>query len=128
MSGSNRLARCAGRSGGVRHPGAALLLVTVPLTDFSSEPAWHRVGWIPFQSPRIKAADILANTVLYVPLGILWPGDRSRIRSFFYAIAAGAALSMIGETTEGQSVAISGADRCGVQCDGNRARDLGPCY
>ena len=38
--------------------------------------------------------------MLYVPLGIVWPGDRSRIRSFSYVIAAGAALSMIGETTQ----------------------------
>ena len=46
-----------------------IVVATLPL-DWQSHAHWTRVAWLPFLSGLVRPADLLANAVLYVPLGI----------------------------------------------------------
>jgi VanZ family protein len=54
------------------------------------------VAWVPFGNPPLRTGDIVRNTVLYLPLGVLLGGDR---RAWQVAGAA-LALSAVTEFTQ----------------------------
>jgi glycopeptide antibiotics resistance protein len=81
----------------------ALVAVTVPFGEFRGQPNWANVGWIPFQSPPLKASDIAANLLLYLPFGFLAPaGDRRRRLGnvVLWGLGAAALLSTTTETSQ----------------------------
>jgi VanZ family protein len=78
---------------------AALATVTLPITDFHAEPAWWRVGWVPFMSPPIKLADVVANVVLYMPFGFLG-AEEGRRNPIAATVVAATVLSTITETSQ----------------------------
>jgi glycopeptide antibiotics resistance protein len=73
---------------------ALIVLVTVPFTDLHGHTHWQKVGWIPFVTPPVKANDILANIVLYAPLGVLTP------RRGILTVVVGVVLAIVLETTQ----------------------------
>jgi glycopeptide antibiotics resistance protein len=52
--------------------GATALVVAMvyPWGDVQDHTHWWKVAWIPFASPPVRAVDIAANVVLFVPLGV----------------------------------------------------------
>jgi glycopeptide antibiotics resistance protein len=69
------------RSGGLRSWSAAIIFVvwsavilaaTVPWTDLVGHTHWQKVQWVPFRSPPVKAIDVVANVLLYIPFGYAW--------------------------------------------------------
>jgi len=52
---------------------AVVVLATFPWTSLTSHPHWGRVRWVPF-TDIVKPQDLLANLVLYFPLGVLVAG------------------------------------------------------
>lgn len=48
---------------------AVILAVTVPWTDLVGHTHWAKVQWVPFRSPPVKAIDVVANILLYIPFG-----------------------------------------------------------
>lgn len=74
----------------------ACVITTWPVHPFVGHSHWPGVEWVPF-SRRIAPLDVVANIVVFIPLGaaIAWPGDRRRVR---LAIAAAALVSLLAET------------------------------
>jgi glycopeptide antibiotics resistance protein len=72
--------------------------IIVPWDDLQDHSHWSNIGWIPFVSPPIRRRDILANVVLFAPLGV---GATLRFRRGV-AVAAGLGLilSLTGETIQ----------------------------
>lgn len=78
---------------------AALVLTGVPFADLHAHAHWYKVAWIPFVSPPQKASDIIANILIYMPLGFLSaPGPASR--RYRTMILAAGALSFVIEATQ----------------------------
>ena len=48
---------------------AIIILAVPPWIGFEGHTHWDRVGWIPFVSPPIRLRDIIANLLLFAPLG-----------------------------------------------------------
>lgn len=48
---------------------AVILAIVVPWGDLQDHAHWARIGWVPFVSPPIRLFDIVANTLLFAPLG-----------------------------------------------------------
>jgi len=49
---------------------ALIAAIAYPWNDLQDHSHWARVGWIPFLSPPVRFFDIVANVVLFVPLGV----------------------------------------------------------
>jgi glycopeptide antibiotics resistance protein len=60
---------------------AVVVLVVVPWGSFQDHSHWARVQWIPFVTPPVKLRDIVANTLIYVPIGyaVVRIGQVSRV-------------------------------------------------
>jgi glycopeptide antibiotics resistance protein len=79
----------------------ALAAVTAPWADFRAQCNWAHVGWIPFQSPLQKRADIVANVALYIPFGyVAWSDHPGLARRVMVTMSTAAALSFVLETSQ----------------------------
>jgi glycopeptide antibiotics resistance protein len=79
----------------------ALVAVTAPWADFQAHCNWAHVGWIPFQSPPQKRADILANVVLYIPFGYVASVSHPLLsRRVIVSMSTAAVLSFVLETSQ----------------------------
>jgi glycopeptide antibiotics resistance protein len=72
---------------------AALVAVGVPFFDLHAHTHWAKVQWIPFVTPPVKLSDIVANVLLYIPLGFLSPASGSAAARSLTVIGVAAALS-----------------------------------
>jgi VanZ family protein len=79
---------------------AALVAVSVPFEDLQSHTHWAKVAWIPFVSPPVKLADIVANVLLYMPLGWLQAEQPSMRRAIVRALLLGATLAILAELSQ----------------------------
>ena len=77
---------------------ALIVAIIVPWGDLQDHSHWSNIGWIPFVSPPIRRRDIVANVLLFMPLGV---GAALGFRRGL-AVAGGLALalSMTGETIQ----------------------------
>ena len=79
----------------------AVLAADLPWGDFHAHTHWRTVGWIPFVTPPVRAADILENIVLFLPLGFF---AGLRARSLPRALQKGVLLafpaSLLGEWSQ----------------------------
>ena len=73
----------------------AILLGSVPFIDAQTHPFWTRVRWVPFWSWTIK--DVVANILLYVPLGFLFKGERHAVST---VVGFAAVLSLAAELSQ----------------------------
>ena len=78
----------------------ALVAVSVPFFDLHAHTHWAKVGWIPFVTPPIKASDIAANIVIYLPFGFLSRRRTNHVRRLLNVVAGAATLSFAMETTQ----------------------------
>ena len=79
---------------------ALIAAAVIPWNDFQGHTHWQKVGWIPFVSPPVRVRDIVANTLLFMPLGaavVLNRGRAALRASLVIAALAGAALSLSAE-------------------------------
>jgi glycopeptide antibiotics resistance protein len=49
-----------------------IVVCVFPWLSLRDHSHWDRVQWIPFGTAPIKARDVVANLLLYVPLGYWW--------------------------------------------------------
>ena len=75
-----------------------ILAAIVPWRSFQDHPHWDKVGWLPFVTP-IQMRDLLANVVLFAPLGasLAWNGASARLGRI---AGVAATLSITGEATQ----------------------------
>ena len=80
-----------------------LVAVSVPFDDLHAHTHWAKVGWIPFV-PRpgvpVKASDIIANVLLYFPLGFFERVRRSRARMIGQAFGESVVIAFFTELTQ----------------------------
>jgi len=67
---------------------ALIVAIIVPWGDLQDHSHWSRIGWIPFVSPPVRRWDILANLLLFAPLGV---GAALALR---HGVAAAAGLAL----------------------------------
>jgi glycopeptide antibiotics resistance protein len=72
---------------------AALIAVGVPFFDLHAHTHWAKVQWIPFVTPPVKLSDIVANILLYMPLGFLSSAGGDPATRSLTVIGVAAALS-----------------------------------
>ena len=48
---------------------AVIAAIIVPWGGLQNHSHWARIGWVPFVSPPIRRFDVVANTLLFAPLG-----------------------------------------------------------
>lgn len=75
------------------------LFVVVPWYAVKDHSHWDRVQWVPFVTPPIRLRDLVANTLFYVPFGILYV-RAARHPRVWKAVCAGLALSLATELTQ----------------------------
>jgi hypothetical protein len=80
---------------------AAVLAADLPWGDFHAHTHWRAVGWIPFVTPPVRAADILQNIALFLPLGFFAglaarPLPRAIVKSVLLALP----VSLLGEWSQ----------------------------
>lgn len=73
--------------------------IVVPWGRFVDHSHWIRVEWLPFVSESIRVRDILANALLYVPLGF-WHrkfsgGSVKRVALYALALSIGSELTQV---------------------------------
>jgi glycopeptide antibiotics resistance protein len=79
---------------------ALVCLLTIPWTSYVGHPHWYNVQWVPFAG-RVRAYDVVANVLLYMPLGFLLSRPaRSSRRDALIALALGVGLSIGIEWTQ----------------------------
>ena len=80
---------------------AAVLAADLPWGDFHAHTHWRAVGWIPFVTPPVRAADILQNIVLFLPLGF-FAGLRARVlsRAILKGVLPAAPVSLLAEWSQ----------------------------
>jgi glycopeptide antibiotics resistance protein len=89
-----------GRSGAARLLWTiGLVAVSVPFDDLHAHTHWAKVGWIPFVTPPVKRSDILANLLIYFPLGY-FERVRDRRRMVAQALGESAAIAFATELTQ----------------------------
>jgi glycopeptide antibiotics resistance protein len=77
---------------------AVIAVIVVPWGGLQDHSHWARIGWVPFVSPPIRPVDIVANTLLFAPLGA---GAALAFRRPVAAAAGVAlALSLSGEAVQ----------------------------
>ncbi len=90
-----------GRAGSARFIWiVALVAVSVPFDDLHAHTHWAKVGWIPFVTPPVKPADIVANLLLYFPLGYLQRLRASRRGLVERALGESAVVALLTELTQ----------------------------
>jgi glycopeptide antibiotics resistance protein len=78
----------------------ALVAVSVPFDDLHPHTHWAKVGWIPFVTPPVKASDIIANVLLYFPLGYFEQTQGSRRRMMARAFGEAMLIAFLTEWTQ----------------------------
>ena len=75
-----------------------ILAIVVPWSSLQDHPHWARIGWIPFVSPPIRRFDVVANVLLFAPLGIgaAWRFERGVAAAAALALA----ISVLAETVQ----------------------------
>jgi glycopeptide antibiotics resistance protein len=48
---------------------ALVVLVSAPWIGFTTEPQWDRLNLLPFGDPDDKPRDVIANVLMFVPIG-----------------------------------------------------------
>ena len=48
---------------------AIIAAIVFPWGSLQDHSHWAKIGWVPFVSPPIRRFDIVANTLLFAPLG-----------------------------------------------------------
>jgi len=76
-----------------------LLVALPPWYGAVNHSHWQRVGWIPFASPPVRVRDILANLVLFIPLGASL-SVAFRVMTPGRVAATALALSVLGEWSQ----------------------------
>lgn len=76
-----------------------ILLVLLPWRDFQGHTHWSKVAWIPFVSPPVRLRDIVANILLFAPLGATAAVTFGRGHVAAAALL-GVALSLVGESAQ----------------------------
>jgi VanZ family protein len=93
-----------GRNGAARLLWMVVLVaVSVPFDDLHAHTHWAKVGWIPFVPRRgvpVKISDIIANVLLYVPLGYFEQPRRSRPRMVGQALGESFVIAFLTELTQ----------------------------
>jgi glycopeptide antibiotics resistance protein len=77
----------------------AIVLCVIPW-DLQNHTHWAKVCWIPFVTPPVKASDIVANVLLYVPWGFSFVRRRAAPARLGWVIACAGALSIATEATQ----------------------------
>lgn len=79
-----------------------VVAVSLPWIGFVATPRWHRVHVVPFTDPQDKLSDLVANTTLFVPFGLLfaWRHRGPARAAFGSAALAAAAVSVAAEATQ----------------------------
>lgn len=75
-----------------------LLFIVVPWYRWQDHAHWTRVQWLPFLTPPLRVRDIVANTLVYVPFGLLF--TRAIRPSVWAAVSAAFLLSLLTEWTQ----------------------------
>ena len=76
-----------------------ILAAVVPWRSYTDHVHWGRVQWVPFSTPPVKARDIVANILMYIPLGYLYTQQSGRGK-VWRVIAYAALLSLATEVTQ----------------------------
>lgn len=71
-----------------------IFAVSGPWFGIARAPQWDRVTWVPFTGQEDKPRDIVANVLLFVPLGWTLVPQRPTGRAVALAVAAGGAASL----------------------------------
>jgi glycopeptide antibiotics resistance protein len=77
-----------------------IVLAIVPWWSFRDHSHWDKVEWIPFTSPVFRWRDVVANVLLFVPLGVVVARRSAPQRRVVNAAAIGAALSILAELAQ----------------------------
>ena len=78
----------------------AVVAVTVPFFDLHAHTHWLIAEWNPFRSSSIKASDIAANVLLYMPFGLFSRAGRPWGRRVRVTAGAAAVLSFLAEASQ----------------------------
>jgi len=77
-----------------------IALAVLPWSDFQGHTHWNKVAWIPFFSPPIRVRDIVANVLLFCPLGAT-VGVHSRARNVpLHAALVAVTVSLLAEWSQ----------------------------
>ncbi len=79
---------------------ALILMIVLPWQDLRDHTHWGKVAWIPFVSPPVKASDITANLLLYVPFGYFGVKTINRNWARIALVIAAGLLSFSTETVQ----------------------------
>ena len=79
---------------------AVIAAAVVPWGDFQGHTHWDKVGWIPLVSPPVRLRDIIANLLLFAPLGIAVALNTAPSLTSRRCAALAAGLSFAGEWTQ----------------------------
>jgi glycopeptide antibiotics resistance protein len=71
-----------------------IVAIVVPWRDFQHHTHWGKVVWIPFVSLPWRISDAIANVLLYMPFGYLYPRQSRRQRAGWRTIVLAAVLSL----------------------------------
>lgn len=77
-----------------------VLIISAPWFGFAPRPQWGDVNWVPFADPADKPRDLLQNLFLFVPFGWSYASSRPRRIALVGALALGALISAVGESTQ----------------------------
>lgn len=77
-----------------------VFVVSGPWFGVTTSPQWKRVEWMPFTSKENKPRDVIANVLLFVPLGWSFGASRPGRRGAALAIATGFATSLVAESLQ----------------------------
>lgn len=78
---------------------ALIAMAVPPWGDFQGHTHWSNVGWIPFVSPPVRVSDMVANLLLFMPLGALGALNLRRYRVLL-PVVCGCVLSFTGESLQ----------------------------
>jgi glycopeptide antibiotics resistance protein len=80
---------------------SVLALVLLPWYSLQSHSHWYKVAWIPFVSPPVRAFDIVANVLLFVPYGwLVRRSTASSRRAWTRGFASAALISLAAELAQ----------------------------
>src|SRR5581483_582055 len=79
---------------------AAIVATCVPFADLHLHTHWYKVAWIPFWSGEQKASDVVANILIYMPLGFLTRRRRDAGSRYARAALGSGLLSLACEVAQ----------------------------
>lgn len=79
---------------------APIVVALFPWGDFQGHTHWAKVGWVPFVSPPIRIRDIVANLLLFAPLGGVIGWRNRRRTALWLAALTCTGVSLAGEWTQ----------------------------